>query len=891
VAEIRPYANVADVYPYLNVNSNGSIREVDSLLLLDRDITFAMNNAPNAYGRIRLYFTEAEMQRLKSVLPALAFEDIGSMHIVSYCKEPITASRQIMNPVRGRYGKDYFIEIETGSRFHFYLYARKLFGRLPVNPLKSYNLPNAVTLQWETMKETNIGKFIIESSRDSVSFQAIAEISASSLSGQTDSTFNYTFTDGSAIAGITFYRIKSIGNNEEITYSSIYKSAFQPVTAVIATSLGYPVQVQWQTEIEINNKEFVIERSIDNVNFTSIGTVLTTAENGNSSSLISYSYIDSTPVIGMNYYRVRQVDNNANINYSDVAEIMVDAPDFTVHLSEVYDISSCSAMLSSIITVQGGRADSIRFEYGINDFSQSVPAAIDSIISTTASVDAPVTGLLSSSLYKFRTKFYFNNAWHYSDETIFNTADLITPEIMLYDGSTICDGGSLMLSSTVYNGNQWLLNGQEIDGAIYDQLEITQPGQYTVFTKEGCPSPVSAAVRITTASAPAIPQIQTPDGTSVCDGKMVSLFVEKQDGMSYQWMRNGVVIRGADQPEYLVTSGADYHVEVTNTGGCTSVSSPLAISVLTAPDTPVISLHGAPILCEGDSVYLSSTDNSYWYRNGIQMGTSMTTDLKVGAAGSYHAVSVSGGCKSAAAGTINITVKPLPAAVITSSAATTFCEGGKLLLQASETTGNSYQWLLKGMEINNATSRSYEASASGKYQVFVTNNGCSNVSPETEITVKALPAQPSITVTTNTLSSSAAAGNQWLLNGVIIAGATGQQYTVQQSGKYSVIVTKDGCTNQSAEYNFVATGIVNPVSFNDLTIYPNPLADQLTIGNEGRRKLHLRLTDAFGRTILETKLEEQKTSINLRGVAPGNYMLIITDLHKKQTLTRKLIKL
>jgi hypothetical protein len=142
----------------------------------------------------------------------------------------------------------------------------------------------------------------------------------------------------------------------------------------------------------------------------------------------------------------------------------------------------------------------------------------------------------------------------------------------------------------------------------------------------------------------------------------------------------------------------------------------------------------------------------------------------------------------------------------------------------------------------------------------------------------------------NTLSSSSSAGNQWLLNGIAIPGATSQQYTVKESGKYAVMVTTGGCANQSAEFNFVATGIVNPVSFNDLTVYPNPLADHLIIGNEGRRNLQVRLTDAFGRTILERKAEDQKTTIDIRGIIPGNYMLIITDVNKKETVTRKLIK-
>src|SRR5690606_17397473 len=41
---------------------------------------------------------------------------------------------------------------------------------------------------------------------------------------------------------------------------------------------------------------------------------------------------------------------------------------------------------------------------------------------------------------------------------------------------------------------------------------------------------------------------------------------------SYQWLRNGAIIGGADQPEYTVTENGDYQVIVTNEGGCVDTS-------------------------------------------------------------------------------------------------------------------------------------------------------------------------------------------------------------------------------------------------------------------------------------------------------------------------------
>ena len=892
VAEIRPYANIDDVFPYLTVNNNGIIREADSLLLLDRDLTLAMNYSPSSYGRIRLYFTEAEMQRLKLLLPALTFEDLGSVHISSYCTEPMSKVRQILNPIRGRYGKDYFIEVETGNRIHFYLYAKKLLKGLPVNPLRTYNMSNSVMLQWQTMKEANIEKFIIESSTDGLNFQPIAEVDGSALTAETDSTYNYAFTYNSAPTGVSFYRVKVIANDGQVTYTSMYKNTYQPVTALTATLIGFPVKLQWKTEIEINNKSFQVERSTDSLNFTLITTLPSLAVNGNSSTPINYTYIDSTPVTGMNYYRIRQIDSNDAFSYSDVTQLLVQKQVYTIDTLGVNEISGCAAKLFATISSHTGKIDSVTFEYGIAGFTETVAANPGNIYNTSASVEAAITGLLPFHQYRFRTKFFFADTWHYSSETFFNTPDLVTPEIQSVDGSAICEGGSLMLTSSAPNGNQWLLNGQEIDGAVNEQLEATVPGNYTVLVKEhGCISPQSAAVEVKRAPTPAIPQIQAPDGTNVCDGKTVKLIITAQDGISYQWLRNGVIIRGADQPEYIVASGASYSIELTNSNNCSVSSLPISVTVLDAPAAPVISVNGPQVFCTGDSTFLMSSANSYWYKDGTLTSADTAITLKVNATGSYYAVQSNGSCKSLPSDTINITVKLLPTSTIAATAATTFCEGGKLMLQATEGVGYTYQWMVDGRLLTNATASSYEADASGAYRVLTTSDGCTTTSAEIAITVKSLPAKPVISVSGNALSSSAVAGNQWQLNGIPIPGATGQEYIVQAAGVYTVVVTRDECSNKSEPFNFVATGIVDPQTFSDITVYPNPIRENLVVKNEATRKLILRLTDAYGRIIFEKTIQDRHTTINTEAVPPGSYLLIITDVNKKQTVSRKLIKI
>ncbi len=61
----------------------------------------------------------------------------------------------------------------------------------------------------------------------------------------------------------------------------------------------------WRTASESNNKKFVIYRSGDDKQFISIGEV---AGGGTRLSLGSYLFIDKSPLIGNNYYKLVQVD-------------------------------------------------------------------------------------------------------------------------------------------------------------------------------------------------------------------------------------------------------------------------------------------------------------------------------------------------------------------------------------------------------------------------------------------------------------------------------------------------------------------------------------------------------------------------------------------------------
>ena len=75
--------------------------------------------------------------------------------------------------------------------------------------------------------------------------------------------------------------------------------------------------LQWFTENEANVSYFEIERSSDGLNYTKIGNMK--AKNLPTNN--QYSYTDLAPLDGINFYRIKQVDNTTVFTYSSVVRL------------------------------------------------------------------------------------------------------------------------------------------------------------------------------------------------------------------------------------------------------------------------------------------------------------------------------------------------------------------------------------------------------------------------------------------------------------------------------------------------------------------------------------------------------------------------------------------
>ncbi len=167
---------------------------------------------------------------------------------------------------------------ETTNRIQF-VYQR-LPGEVGINPGGAIGI---------TAKATGPGNYI-----------ALSDASASPIASSTTNYFNI--------------------KNRPATGQMYEFTPFSPLYINLLKFHGERVnnihQLTWTTQVEINNTGFEVQRSVDGVIFEKIGYVASKASGGSSTSPIDYNFEDIKPLVGTNYYRLKQIDRNNHFSYS-----------------------------------------------------------------------------------------------------------------------------------------------------------------------------------------------------------------------------------------------------------------------------------------------------------------------------------------------------------------------------------------------------------------------------------------------------------------------------------------------------------------------------------------------------------------------------------------------
>jgi hypothetical protein len=123
--------------------------------------------------------------------------------------------------------------------------------------------------------------------------------------------------------GVTYYfRVDAATYLIDYEFPSLTTSSTLPVniTGFVVQADGKGVLVRWTTVSEINNDRFEVERSPDGRNWSVISS---TKGNGTSSEAHTYTVHDNNPLNGMNFYRIKQYDNNGKMSITGIKSLRV----------------------------------------------------------------------------------------------------------------------------------------------------------------------------------------------------------------------------------------------------------------------------------------------------------------------------------------------------------------------------------------------------------------------------------------------------------------------------------------------------------------------------------------------------------------------------------------
>ena len=325
---------------------------------------------------------------------------------------------------------------------------------------------------------------------------------------------------------------------------------------------------------------------------------------------------------------------------------------------------------------------------------------------------------------------------------------------------------------------------------------------YVSQTTNGCESS-RAQIAVTVNTLPTS-VITAGSATSFCPGGSVTLTASS--GSSYVW-KNGTSQVGTSAT-YTATIAGSYTVEVTNANSCKATSAATVVSINTPPAAPVVTATVA--YCQNaTATQLTATGTALkWYTDNTTTTALAAAPTPVTTAigtTNYYVSQTTTGCESTRA-QIAVTINALPTATITAGSATSFCNGGSVVLTASN--GSSYVWKNGTAQIG--TSATYTATAAGSYTVEVTNaNNCKATSAATVVTINTSSTAPAVTAAVaycqNEIASQLTAtgtGLKWYADNTTataLAAAPTPVTTTAGTINYYVSQTTSGCESARAQ--------------------------------------------------------------------------------------------
>ena len=647
------------------------------------------------------------------------------------------------------------------------------------------------------------------------------------------------------------------------------------LTAGPIHSIGFDVA---NTSNSMNLANFVLKVGNTNLN------ALTTFQTGLTQVYTNASYAPttgwnmhnfSTPFIwnGVSNIIVETCFNNSSYVLSSNALVRQTATTYSSSINYNADVSTVCGT-TTVNNIQNQRPN-IRFgRQHVYQYAWTPTTSIN-----TATVANPVAQPLVNTTY-FVTVTDSNSACAHTDSVAVSVGTIVPSAAGAVTGTaTLCQGSSATYSvGAVTNASSYswvvptgatITSGSTTNTIVVSYSNTAVSGDVVVTPINGCGNgPASAPLAITVNPLPAAAGTIVGLGNdTVCKGETgVTYSVPTIVGAtSYFWTvpTGATITTGGSTNTITVTfsaSAVSGNITVKGFNSCGfGATSTFPVAVYGTPSQAGV-VHGPTSVCQGQSNVMFYVDpvagatDYVWNVNlfGATIVGDATNDtvyVNIANNSTSGVIFVNGHSPCAtglASPSLSVLVNNAPSATITSSnSGFNICLNDSSQLGVTPAcTGCTYAWT-PGADLSDSTiANPYASPSTGTtYTVTVTSNGCSGTASQA-FTVLPAATQATITMSNDTLYSSAATSYQWNLNGTPIAGATSSFYRFTANGVYTVTTTDaNGCHSTSAPQNVNSTSIVDMGSYASLNVYPNPFTQstQLSyvLSNSGRVRIEL----------------------------------------------------
>ena len=212
------------------------------------------------------------------------------------------------------------------------------------------------------------------------------------------------------------------------------------------------------------------------------------------------------------------------------------------------------------------------------------------------------------------------------------------------------------------------------------------------------------------------------DDFDMCSGTTATLDATVDNGVDYQWQKDGVDIPGATNPVLEITDGGEYSVTVVN--GVCKKSDEVKVTLI---ESPLVSLVPDFHECEGniatltaDVLNLSGSETYQWQKDNVDIPGATNPSLDVTETGTYSVVVTNNTTGCIGTDQVNVTFDEYPELELGDNQI--LCSYQNIEVHSNIEDADYYEWRVNGQVVSNNSSDLEISEPPGLYEVELTLN-------------------------------------------------------------------------------------------------------------------------------------------------------------------------